>query len=90
MKFILNLYLYSGYFMMFFFFLGGGRGKSFFCCLAPNLWTCLVYICTCFWLVYPFMIFFFILLISYYLIGVHMGSSLRKNLLVHYLKEQFP
>ena len=33
---------------------------------------------------------FFILFISYYLIGGHMGSSLRKNLLVDYLKEQFP
>ena len=34
--------------------------------------------------------FFFILFILYFLIGGHMGSSLRKNLLVDYLKEQFP
>ena len=43
-----------------------------------------------FWLVYPFMIFFIILFILYYLIGGYMGTSLRKNLLVDYFKEQFP
>ena len=36
--------------------------------------------------VYLFMIFF----VYYNLIGGNMGSSLRKNLLVDYLKEQFP
>ena len=37
----------------------------------------------------PIYDFFFILFILYFLIGGHMGSSLRKNLLVD-LKEQFP